>query len=57
MWRAAPSDAAERLRLPDIDERALPGLKFADALYQHLAVATRLDAAAAACAGLLHRLS
>jgi ATP-dependent Lhr-like helicase len=40
MWRAGTSDAADRLCLPDIDERALTGLKFADALPRRLAVAT-----------------
>jgi ATP-dependent Lhr-like helicase len=40
MWRAATADAAERLCLPDIDERALAGLKFSEALPGHLATAT-----------------
>jgi ATP-dependent Lhr-like helicase len=40
MWRAATSDAAERLCLPDVDERALRGLKFSEALPERLAIAT-----------------
>ncbi|WP_067479643.1 DEAD/DEAH box helicase [Actinomadura hibisca] len=40
MWRTGTVDAAERLCLPDIDERALRGLKFADALPERLAAAT-----------------
>ncbi|WP_439655919.1 hypothetical protein ACSHWB_26175 [Lentzea sp. HUAS TT2] len=40
MWRAATADAAERLVLPDVDEKALAGLKFSEALPRHLAVAT-----------------
>lgn len=40
LWRAGTADAAERLCLPDIDERALAGLKFSDALPERLAVAT-----------------
>ncbi|TDE33463.1 DEAD/DEAH box helicase, partial [Actinomadura sp. 6K520] len=32
MWRAGTADAADRLCLPDIDERALRGLKFNEAL-------------------------
>jgi ATP-dependent Lhr-like helicase len=40
MWKAAITDAAERLVLPEVDERALAGLKFNEALPPHLAVAT-----------------
>jgi ATP-dependent Lhr-like helicase len=40
MWRAGTGDAAERLCLPDVDERALVGLKFSEALPPRLATAT-----------------
>ncbi|WP_433461696.1 DEAD/DEAH box helicase [Spirillospora sp. CA-128828] len=40
MWKAGTADAAERLCLPDIDERALRGLKFNEALPARLATAT-----------------
>jgi len=40
MWKAATDDAADRLCLPDVDERALAGLKFSEALPQRLATAT-----------------
>ena len=40
MWRAGTTDAAQRLCLPDVDERALAGLKFGEALPHRLAVAT-----------------
>jgi ATP-dependent Lhr-like helicase len=40
MWRAALADAGERVCLPDVDERALRGLKFSEALPQELAKAT-----------------
>jgi ATP-dependent Lhr-like helicase len=40
MWQAATADAADRLCLPEIDERALDGLKFSEALPHHLAMAT-----------------
>lgn len=40
MWRAGTADAAERLCLPEIDERALKGLKFNEALPDGLAIAT-----------------
>ncbi|GAA4227755.1 DEAD/DEAH box helicase [Actinomadura meridiana] len=40
MWKVATADAADRLCLPDIDERALRGLKFNEALPARLAVAT-----------------
>jgi ATP-dependent Lhr-like helicase len=40
MWKAGTSDAADRLCLPDVDERALEGLKFSEALPKRLAVAT-----------------
>ncbi|MGC4896395.1 DEAD/DEAH box helicase [Micromonospora sp. DT31] len=52
-WRALVTDAGERLCLPDIDRRAVAGLKFGAALPERLAVATLavrladLDAAAA----------
>jgi len=40
IWKAATGDAAERLCLPEIDERALAGLKFSEALPTRLATAT-----------------
>ncbi|TDD40592.1 DEAD/DEAH box helicase [Actinomadura sp. KC06] len=40
MWRSGTADAADRLCLPDIDERALRGLKFNEALPTRLALAT-----------------
>ena len=40
MWKAGTADASERLRLPDVDERALAGLKFSEALPERLATAT-----------------
>ncbi len=39
-WEAATADATERLCLPDVDERALAGLKFSEALPANLAYAT-----------------
>ena len=40
MWLAAIADADQRLCLPDVDERALVGLKFNEALPHHLAMTT-----------------
>jgi ATP-dependent Lhr-like helicase len=40
IWKAAAADAADRLCLPDIDESALEGLKFSEALPERLATAT-----------------
>src|ERR1017187_4293200 len=40
MWKAGTADAAERLCLPDVDPRALAGLKFNEALPERLATAT-----------------
>ena len=40
MWKAGTADAAERLCLPDVDQRALAGLKFSEALPERLATAT-----------------
>jgi ATP-dependent Lhr-like helicase len=40
LWNAATGDATERICLPNIDERALKGLKFNAALPDRLAVAT-----------------
>lgn len=40
VWKAGTADAAERLCLPDVDESALRGLKFSEALPERLAVAT-----------------
>jgi ATP-dependent helicase Lhr and Lhr-like helicase len=40
MWKASTADAADRLCLPDIHERALAGLKFNEALPERLATAT-----------------
>jgi ATP-dependent Lhr-like helicase len=39
-WLASATDAAERICLPDIDEKALTGLKFNTGLPKRLAVAT-----------------
>ncbi|MGC4898088.1 DEAD/DEAH box helicase [Micromonospora echinospora] len=55
-WRALVTDAGQRLCLPDIDRRAVAGLKFGAALPERLAVATLaarladLEAAAAVLA-------
>ncbi len=40
IWKAGSADAPDRLCLPDVDERALAGLKFSEALPKRLAVAT-----------------
>ncbi|SFP73069.1 ATP-dependent helicase Lhr and Lhr-like helicase [Amycolatopsis arida] len=40
LWRSGTAGAAERLCLPEVDERALAGLKFNEALPHRLAVAT-----------------
>jgi ATP-dependent Lhr-like helicase len=40
MWKAGTADAIERLCLPEVDERALAGLKFSEALPGRLAEAT-----------------
>lgn len=40
MWHVATRDAAQRLRLPEPDDRALAGLKFNEALPPRLAAAT-----------------
>jgi ATP-dependent helicase Lhr and Lhr-like helicase len=40
MWRDATIDAAQRLCLPDVSDKALVGLKFSDALPKRLAIAT-----------------
>lgn len=40
MRKLATADAAERLCLPDVDEDAVTGLKFSEALPQRLATAT-----------------
>ncbi len=50
LWREAHADAAERLCLPDVDARAIAGLKFSSALPQRLATAT-LAARLADCPG------
>jgi ATP-dependent Lhr-like helicase len=39
-WRSGTTDAAQRLCLPEIDEKALIGLKFSSALPNRLAAAT-----------------
>ena len=39
-WQAGSADASERLCLPEVDDRALEGLKFSEALPRRLAVAT-----------------
>ena len=41
IWKAGTADAAERLCLPDVDQRALEGLKFNEALPERLATAPR----------------
>ncbi len=40
MWRTGTADATDRICLPDVDERALAGLKFSEALPHRLATAT-----------------
>ncbi len=40
MWREATGDVTERLCLPDVDARAIAGLKFSTALPERLATAT-----------------
>lgn len=40
MWKAATTDATERLCLPEINRDALTGLKFSEALPERLATAT-----------------
>ena len=40
MWKAGTADATERLCLPEVDQRALAGLKFNEALPERLATAT-----------------
>jgi len=40
MWRAGTTDVSQRLCHPEVDERALAGLKFSAALPHHLAVST-----------------
>jgi ATP-dependent helicase Lhr and Lhr-like helicase len=40
MWKAGTTDAPDRLCLPDVDQRALEGLKFSEALPERLAIAT-----------------
>jgi len=40
MWRTSTADAADRLCLPDVDERAVVGLKFSEALPRRLAEGT-----------------
>ena len=40
MWKAGTADATERLCLPEVDQRALAGLKFSEALPARLATAT-----------------
>jgi ATP-dependent Lhr-like helicase len=39
-WSAAVAELCDRLTLPEVDDKALSGLKFAEALPRHLAVAT-----------------
>jgi ATP-dependent Lhr-like helicase len=39
-WRSLVDEAQDRMCLPEIDEKALAGLKFSEALPRHLAVAT-----------------
>jgi ATP-dependent Lhr-like helicase len=40
MWKLATADATQRLCLPEVDEDAVTGLKFSEALPERLAVAT-----------------
>jgi ATP-dependent helicase Lhr and Lhr-like helicase len=40
VWKAGTADATERLSLPEVDQRALAGLKFSEALPARLATAT-----------------
>lgn len=40
MWMAGTADASERLCLPEVDPRAMAGLKFSEALPERLAEAT-----------------
>jgi ATP-dependent Lhr-like helicase len=40
MWKVGTADASERLCLPEVDQRALAGLKFSEALPERLANAT-----------------
>ena len=40
MWKAATKDVVDRLCLPEVDDRALAGLKFSEALPPRLATAT-----------------
>jgi ATP-dependent Lhr-like helicase len=40
MWKLAAAGAAERLCLPDVDNDAVAGLKFSEALPERLAIAT-----------------
>ncbi|WP_144127977.1 DEAD/DEAH box helicase [Catellatospora sichuanensis] len=40
MWRDGIADAAERVCLPEVNDKALVGLKFSDALPKRLAIAT-----------------
>jgi ATP-dependent Lhr-like helicase len=39
-WRSVVDAVQDRMCLPEVDEKALAGLKFSDALPQYLAVAT-----------------
>jgi ATP-dependent Lhr-like helicase len=39
-WRDAIASLEDRLCLPEVDDKALAGLKFSDALPRHLATAT-----------------
>ena len=39
-WRGVVDAVQDRLCLPEVDEKALAGLKFSEALPRHLAVAT-----------------
>lgn len=39
-WRTAVASLQDRLCLPEVDDKALAGLKFSDALPHHLATAT-----------------
>ena len=40
MWRTATVDAADRMCLAEVDDAAVDGLKFSEALPRRLAVAT-----------------
>jgi hypothetical protein len=42
-WRSLVDQVKDRLRLPEVDEKSLAGLKFSEALPRHLAETTLAD--------------